>query len=541
MPIKVCYKSEIHRVAKSPKDFASLLQALKEIFRNEIPPKFSLQYEDAEGDKIVLANDEDYKLALDSDASKTLKIYLNEVEDASNTSFISKNVLDNLDLASDEKVEKISKNISPEPSKQQNYFEATIDDIKMCEETNHNFRRHLRTKRKKDVKYSNIPCECRGAMEPCRDCFGTGLLTNKEAKKREMLQNLVKDALYKELPKIVNEVSTMLRKPEQSAKKVVEEDINKPIHHGVTCDVCNVKPIVGVRYKCSVTEDYDMCEKCEAVADHPYPLLKIKNDSQHPIQVITILNEDAYPAQPRVQETQNWLNNLLSAVTGNAAQNGPTQKQNTQTAPVKVNKQEEETLKEKCEETPRVVEEETPKGNLFDATFVREINTIPEKIQVSDLIIYKTISLKNNGTGAWPKNAFIESEGEIFGENCKLPAIEAGKEFSTVLIIQSPKKFGNFQSKWRFGYVDEKGAKQLFGLGFIVEFRIADEKPEGIETPEEKPVEEKKKQFSAEVLQKAEIILEIFPQTKLQDVCEYIELEDKSIDELIQDYMALLA
>mgnify|MGYP000850438628 FL=1 len=538
MPIKVCYKSEIHRVAKNPKDFASLLQAIKEIFRNDVPQKFTLQYEDAEGDKIVLANDEDLKLAFESDLSKTLKVFLNEVDDGNTTSFISKNILDELNLTSpkvEEKVEKISKKKSPSPQpevKEQKYFQATVDDIKICENVNNTFRKCFRGRGKSNIEYSNLPCECQGQPKPsgrpCRQCFGTGILTQKEAKKRQMLQNLVKDALYKELPNIVSEVKTMLGKPEEPAKK---PEVSKPVHYRVTCDVCGVNPIVGVRYKCSVLEDYDLCENCEAVVDHPYPLLKIKNDSQHPIQVITILNEDAYP-QP--QETKNLVSNLLSAVSGNTDK--PTQEQNTQTAPVKVEKQEEETPKEKTEEPPKEAKEETPQGNLFDAVFVREINTIPEKIQVKDLTVYKTVSLRNNGLNAWSKNCYIESEGEIVGESCKLPSIEAGKEFSTVLIIQSPKKVGTFESKWRFGYVDEKGNKKAFGSGFSVEFKIVGEKEEQIVI--EKPVE--KKEFSNEVVQKAKAILDIFPQAKFDDVCEYIEGQDKSLEELIQDYMTLL-
>jgi len=42
------------------------------------------------------------------------------------------------------------------------------------------------------------------------------------------------------------------------------------------CDGCEMSPIVGVRYKCAVCEDFDLCEKCESVTDHEHPFLKIK-------------------------------------------------------------------------------------------------------------------------------------------------------------------------------------------------------------------------------------------------------------------------
>jgi len=49
------------------------------------------------------------------------------------------------------------------------------------------------------------------------------------------------------------------------------------VHQGVKCDGCGVKPIVGVRYKCSICHNFDYCEKCEETVDHPHAFLKIKS------------------------------------------------------------------------------------------------------------------------------------------------------------------------------------------------------------------------------------------------------------------------
>lgn len=48
------------------------------------------------------------------------------------------------------------------------------------------------------------------------------------------------------------------------------------LHLGVTCDNCGMKPIQGVRYKCSVCANYDLCSACEATECHPadHPLIK---------------------------------------------------------------------------------------------------------------------------------------------------------------------------------------------------------------------------------------------------------------------------
>lgn len=47
------------------------------------------------------------------------------------------------------------------------------------------------------------------------------------------------------------------------------------VHKGVACDVCEVCPVVGVRYKCTGRNDYDLCSECEKKCDQPFPLLKM--------------------------------------------------------------------------------------------------------------------------------------------------------------------------------------------------------------------------------------------------------------------------
>jgi len=50
------------------------------------------------------------------------------------------------------------------------------------------------------------------------------------------------------------------------------------VHHGITCDGCQMSPITGLRFKCRVCPDYDLCEACEAKNGHPadHPLIKFK-------------------------------------------------------------------------------------------------------------------------------------------------------------------------------------------------------------------------------------------------------------------------
>lgn len=48
------------------------------------------------------------------------------------------------------------------------------------------------------------------------------------------------------------------------------------VHRGVTCNSCNSGPIYGLRYKCMNCVDYDLCETCEALQQHPKTHLFLK-------------------------------------------------------------------------------------------------------------------------------------------------------------------------------------------------------------------------------------------------------------------------
>uniref|UniRef100_A0A7E4UTP7 BTB domain-containing protein n=1 Tax=Panagrellus redivivus TaxID=6233 RepID=A0A7E4UTP7_PANRE len=68
-------------------------------------------------------------------------------------------------------------------------------------------------------------------------------------------------------------------------KETMAEKESEPVrfvHKTTSCDVCQVYPIIGIRYKCAVCSNYDMCENCERKGLHAeHVLLRMANDKSN--------------------------------------------------------------------------------------------------------------------------------------------------------------------------------------------------------------------------------------------------------------------
>lgn len=94
----------------------------------------------------------------------------------------------------------------------------------------------------------------------CKKCAGTGKLSN---------------PFFVELRKMLAEE---VRKARMDDQRVNEKAEPKLVHDDVRCEVCKCCPIIGIRYKCTVRDCYNICEQCEANCQPlPYPVIKIRN------------------------------------------------------------------------------------------------------------------------------------------------------------------------------------------------------------------------------------------------------------------------
>ncbi len=80
-------------------------------------------------------------------------------------------------------------------------------------------------------------------------------------------------------------------------KNEIEKNENadgKAIHKGYICNGCNMRPIIGNRYKCMVCHNFDYCDACEEKYrnEHRHPFLKIYKPSMDPISIKCIMPEN---------------------------------------------------------------------------------------------------------------------------------------------------------------------------------------------------------------------------------------------------------
>lgn len=83
----------------------------------------------------------------------------------------------------------------------------------------------------------------------CRRCSGTGTLNSK------FYGDLMK-VLKQEIRTYTTEIFQTLMADQVGKKSVEQQNV---VHPNIICDGCDMSPITGIRYKCSVCPDYDLC------------------------------------------------------------------------------------------------------------------------------------------------------------------------------------------------------------------------------------------------------------------------------------------
>ena len=100
---------------------------------------------------------------------------------------------------------------------------------------------------------------------------------------QEQLNNII-GGIKNNFNNVKDKVNNLIKK---------EEKVEENVHTRVICDGCGMKPIVGVRYKCTGCKNFDYCENCEKTKGeaHQHPFLKIRKPELAPVQIQCFVNQ----------------------------------------------------------------------------------------------------------------------------------------------------------------------------------------------------------------------------------------------------------
>jgi len=131
------------------------------------------------------------------------------------------------------------------------------------------------------------------------------LLKILESQKEKVLSEK-SDDFNQEISKVINEsmenakdeiLKSTIQKTSKLFDKIKSSTVSMNnsniVHSAVRCDGCDIEPIRGTRFKCTVCENFDYCETCEDkyTESHKHPFLKIRKPENAPLQITCILKD----------------------------------------------------------------------------------------------------------------------------------------------------------------------------------------------------------------------------------------------------------
>jgi len=316
MTVKICLNNQTHRISKHPQNFTTLLQKIVEIFGNQLPQRWTLQYLDSDNDKVMLSSQEDYRALLEEEignSSKSVKIFIEALgENQSNadlSTMLESQKKENVvvekpvviledgedtyileakeDLIKNEEVipiqvqeEKVAENVLSEAviEEEQSKVETEQKEIPILHQVPADKLNEKTLKVLSPEQLEKVQERKQKLKE--KQLKFKQLLVEKQAKKKNEFRDAVTEIILEQLPIIASLTKDLIQdnKTEQQIPKLEE---NTSIHRHVRCDGCNVDPIVGIRYKCYACHNFDYCEKCEATQEHDHPFIKFKQPQSY--------------------------------------------------------------------------------------------------------------------------------------------------------------------------------------------------------------------------------------------------------------------
>jgi hypothetical protein len=430
MILKLQFGDDLRRVVIETLSLADLRALCVKSFNTR---DFSLKYVDPEGDKVTITDDDDLREALRLSASTPLRVLIiaREVPSPAPSQPEAPGIGDLSDLFSKLGLNGVAPNL-PTLARQLRDFlpQEEISKLPLF------LQQLLSSFQSEESRPDRSPAECSrpsncGPLHPniiCDGCEGPVIGT------RFKCSVCLDFDFCQECHARRSHAHPFRPIPSPAASDA------RPAHHGVRCDGCQVSPITGKRFKCTVCWNFDLCESCEASGVHhpEHPLIKI--------------------ARPQAQ--------------GHGPFGGA--------GPCRGRGGFRRFARSQCRPMPtRLV-----------ANYLEDV-TIPDgSILVAGTKFLKVWKLKNEGGEAWPngcKLVFLGGDNLSAQENVPVESTPPGGEVNVAVEMTAPARPGRFSSYWRLEDPDGNRFGQRIWVDLFV---AANSEPAPAPTPAPVPVPE---------------------------------------------------
>jgi len=203
------------------------------------------------------------------------------------------------------------------------------------------------------------------------------------------------------------------------------------IHIGVMCDGCQ-SSIRGIRYKCSVCPDFDLCQSCEAKGSH---------DSNHPL--LKMLKPTPRGC-PYARSSAPWWRQSAWSAPSNPTKPGVTK------------------------------QFRSPKPSdpvRYLARFVADVSVPDGTAVLPDQKFVKIWKMRNEGTTNWPEDArlaFVGGDKLSSVDHVSVPSVSPSEEVDVAVDMTAPSKPGRYIGYWRLAQGDGSRFGQRVWIDIVV-------------------------------------------------------------------------
>lgn len=263
------------------------------------------------------------------------------------------------------------------------------------------------------------------------------------------------------------------------------------IHFGVTCDGCQTSPIHGIRYKCFVCSDFDLCSNCEATKTHDqtHPLIQIaqphtfggrgfgggRGGRRHfhgpegaPAFPFHHWRAHPHPHAPMMNP------NIVNPIPVNPAFEGMNANVNAPQIP--------------SVPVPGVCLRRLARGKGL-ARFVQDVTIEDGTVLKPNEPFLKVWRIRNSGETAWPEGTvLLFVGGDLLGALTQVPVprtVQAGEEVDIAVNMVAPEKSGRYTGYWRLMCPEGRFGQRVWVDVFVnlekpAEPNLVDEFPAGV-------------------------------------------------------------